>query len=118
MGRSNDPLLGLPSLVPLPPAWDARYLLPARGMQRGDDRFAFFANDIGGGVRVLLVCRHHIERHRLHLAAGVTPGAGEAFQRVQCYLFQLLANAAIAASSHVGSHPCAARLTGRLPYIH
>src|SRR5262245_33605447 len=102
MRRSDGPMLGPPSLVPLRPAWTRTGLPPARGVQCSDDRRAFVADNIGGGVRVLLVCGHHIERHRLHLAAGVTPGAREAFQRVQCYLFQLLANAAIAAS-RVGS---------------
>jgi hypothetical protein len=43
------------------------------GVQRGDDRLAFVADDVGDVARVLIAGRHHIEDHPLYLLAGIAP---------------------------------------------
>jgi hypothetical protein len=57
------------------PASDSRK--PAScGVQRGDDRLAFVADDVGDVARVLIAGRTHIEDHPLYLLAGIAPHAG------------------------------------------
>jgi hypothetical protein len=71
-------------------------------VQSRNDRLAAIANDIRRIVIVLLAGLRHIEDHRLNCLAGIAPYEGKALERVHCYLFQLSAKTAIAAS-HVES---------------
>src|SRR5262245_39012959 len=99
MGPSGGPRFDPPSPGPLRPSWDVRE--PAALSGRAESQRSTCSDRTGYPRRrdVLLAGLRHIEDHRLNCLAGIAPYEGKALERVHCYLFQLLAKTAIAASS-------------------
>jgi hypothetical protein len=48
-----------------------------RRVQRGNDRLALGADNVGRIVIILIIRFHHVEDHRLRLIAGGAPNSGE-----------------------------------------